>query len=99
MQHGTVRAALVLEQTLGHITHTRNLRGVVDAQRTVAPTWLPIPFAAGGLTRFAPLLRSNWSVRASWRARRALMGALRREPHDVLFFHTQVTSLFSAPLM
>jgi glycosyltransferase involved in cell wall biosynthesis len=46
-----------------------------------------------------PLFRSNWSVRASWRARRALDAALAARPHDAVVFHTQVTSLFSAPIM
>jgi len=94
-----VRAAMVIEQTLGHVTHTRNLRAAVEAQATLVPSWLPIPFEVSGAQRFVPMLRSNWSVRASWRARRALSAALKRHPHDVLFFHTQVTSLFSTALI
>jgi glycosyltransferase involved in cell wall biosynthesis len=94
-----VRAAFVLEQTLGHVTHARNLRDVLTTQQTVLPTWLPIPFEVGGPTRLVPLLRSNWSVRASWRARRALGAALAAQPHDVVLFHTQVTALFSLGLM
>src|SRR5205807_8727240 len=49
--------------------------------------------------RFMPLFRSNWSVRASLRARRAIDAALSAQPHDALVFHTQVTSLFSAAIM
>lgn len=94
-----VRAAFVMEQTLGHVTHDRNLREVVAQQTDVAPTWLPISFDVQGPARLVPLLRSNWSVRASWRARRALDRALAAQPHDVLLFHTQVTSLFSVALM
>jgi glycosyltransferase involved in cell wall biosynthesis len=44
-------------------------------------------------------MRSNWSVRASWRARVALDAALSRQPIDALFFHSQVTALFSGSLM
>jgi len=44
-------------------------------------------------------MRNNWSVRASWRARRGLNAVLRQQPHDVLFFHTQVTALFSTSLI
>src|SRR5919201_5074266 len=94
-----VRAAFVMEQTLGHVTHSQNLRAVVDERPDVAPSWLPVPFEVSGPARFVPLLRSNWSVRASWRARRALGAVLAQRPHDALFFHTQVTSLFSVGLM
>jgi glycosyltransferase involved in cell wall biosynthesis len=65
----------------------------------IASNWLPIPFDVRGPARFVPLLRSNWSVRASWRARRALNAALARQSHDALVFHTQVTALFSVALM
>jgi glycosyltransferase involved in cell wall biosynthesis len=46
-----------------------------------------------------PLWRSNWSLRASWRARRALDEALATKALDALLFHTQVVSLFSVALM
>ena len=72
-----VRIALVMEQTLGHVTHSCNLHAVVDERPDIVPTWLPIPFPATGGARLVPMLRSNWSVRASWRARCAL-GAVRR---------------------
>jgi glycosyltransferase involved in cell wall biosynthesis len=88
-----------MEQTLGHVTHSRNLHTVIEQQERIDATWLPIPFDLAGPARLVPVLRSNWSVRASWRARRALGGALRRAPHAALFFHSQVTSLFSMDLM
>jgi glycosyltransferase involved in cell wall biosynthesis len=94
-----IRAAFVMEQTLGHVTHARNLQAVLAQHRHVRPTWLPIPFEVGGPARLIPLFRGNWSVRASWRARRALDAALRLEPHDAIFFHTQVASLFSTSIM
>lgn len=93
------RAAFVMEQTLGHVTHSRNLRGVVAAYPGLDATWLPIPFDVRGPTRLVPLLRSNWSVRASWRARQALSSAMAARPHHAVLFHTQVTSLFSVELM
>ncbi len=92
-----VRAAFVMEQSLGHVTHYRNLRSFVEQQSEIAPVWLPIPFAVSGPARLVPLLRSNWSVRASWRAKRALDSV--RAPLDAVIFHTQVTSLFSTKLM
>jgi glycosyltransferase involved in cell wall biosynthesis len=94
----SLRAAFVMEQTLGHVTHFRNLYEAAG-QVAVTPTWLPIPFDVRGPARLVPLLGSNWSVRASWRARRALDTALAARPHDAVFFHTQVTALFSLSIM
>jgi glycosyltransferase involved in cell wall biosynthesis len=94
-----VRTAFVMEQALGHVTHARNLQSLVAEREDIASTWLPIPFDVRGPSRLVPLLRSNWSVRASWRARRALNAALARKSHDALVFHTQVTALFSVSRM
>jgi glycosyltransferase involved in cell wall biosynthesis len=94
-----VRAAFVMEQTLGHITHHRNLEMVAARQSRVRPTWVPVAFPTHGLERIVPGFATNWSVRASYRARRELDRILRSRPHQALFFHTQVTSLFSVGLM
>jgi glycosyltransferase involved in cell wall biosynthesis len=94
-----VRTAFVLEQTLGHVTHAKNLRRSVDERADIVPTWLPISFPPSGLSRILPLFRSNWSVRASWRARIALERFSIAASHDALVFHTQVTALFSVGLM
>src|SRR5581483_167003 len=94
-----IHVAFVMEQTLGHVTHFRNLQAVAAEQEQLIPTWLPISFETRGVERFIPVVRSNWSVRASWRARRALDAALAARPHHAVVFHTQVTSLFSAGLM
>src|SRR5919201_170600 len=94
-----IRVAFVMEQTLGHVTHSQNLHKALAERSDVLATWLPISFDVVGGARYVPLLRSNWSIRASWRARRALGAALRNAPHEALLFHTQVTSLFSVDLM
>src|SRR6185503_15684173 len=94
-----VRTAFVMEQALGHVTHAHNLRSLVAQRADIASTWLPIPFDVRGAARALPLFRNNWSVRASWRARRALNTALATQAHDALVFHTQVTALFSVGLM
>jgi glycosyltransferase involved in cell wall biosynthesis len=88
-----------MEQTLGHITHAKNLREVTEQHREMDAIWLPIQFETGGLGRLIPLFNSNWTVRASWRARRALKPVLAKAPLDAVLFHTQVTSLFSVGLM
>jgi glycosyltransferase involved in cell wall biosynthesis len=94
-----LHTAFVMEQALGHVTHARNLQGTLRDHADIAPAWLPIPFEVTGAARFVPLLRSNWSVRASWRARRALNAVLASQSLDALVFHTQVTALFSVNLM
>jgi glycosyltransferase involved in cell wall biosynthesis len=94
-----VRAAFVMEQTLGHTTHFQNLRAAAADQAVVQPTWLPISFDTRGPERFIPLLRSNWSLRASWLARRALDAERSSERLDAVIFHTQVTALFSHAIM
>ncbi len=88
-----------MEQTLGHITHAQNLRAAAARQANVEVTWFPIQFEVGGVERFVPGYGGNWSVRASYRARTWLAREQARRSFDVLFFHTQVTALFSLGLM
>jgi len=89
------RLGFVMEQTLGHVTHDRNLRQWLAADGSIIPHWMPVEFQADDLFQRLPLVRGNWSLRASLRARRLVAAALRRERLDGLLFHTQVTSLFS----
>ena len=93
------RVAFIMEQTLGHVTHARNLSTVLAERPDLDAEWLPIPFDVDGFARLLPYYRGNWSVRASWRARRALDAALTRGPLDGLMFHTQCTALFSVDRM
>ncbi|HYK98229.1 MAG TPA: hypothetical protein VEU77_07525, partial [Candidatus Acidoferrales bacterium] len=58
-----LRAAFVMEQTLGHVTHHQNLALTVQRQSAVVATWIPIPFAASGLASLLPVYGSNWSLR------------------------------------
>ncbi|MFZ5918253.1 MAG: glycosyltransferase family 4 protein [Chloroflexota bacterium] len=90
--------AFVLEQTLGHVTHTKNLETNVPTDPAIVPHWLKIPFERAGMARRLPGY-GNWTVRAGWRARRAVAGLLRRQKIDALFFHTQVPAVFSTDLM
>ena len=84
----------VLEQTLGHITHSANLRELVAADDRVDARFLPIDFAAEGWPARVPGF-GNWTIRAGLRARRALR-ALRRDGRpDALYFHTQVPAILN----
>jgi glycosyltransferase involved in cell wall biosynthesis len=89
--------AFVTEHTVGHVTFERLLREAVARDGSVAAGWFPLAFPPRGAVERLPLLRSNWSLRASSRARRLL--ARHAGPWDALLFHTQTASLLSAGLM
>jgi len=93
------RFGFVMEQTLGHVTHYKNLRAAVDADPAVDATWYPLGFAPRGTLETLPPVRRNWSARASLRARRLLARDDAAARYDALFFHTQVTTLLSVPTM
>jgi hypothetical protein len=93
-----VRAAFVVEQTLGHVTHYQNLRAVAARRSDLSPIWLPIAFDPGP-SRLLPVLGSNWTARASLRSRRALDSLPAAECPEAIFFHTQATALFSVRIM
>jgi glycosyltransferase involved in cell wall biosynthesis len=87
-----LRSAFVIEQTLGHVAHSRNLERHVAARPDVEATFVKLDFDAGRALKPLPGLGS-WSVRASWTARSALRhlaGGL-----DAAFIHTQVAALMS----
>lgn len=92
------RFAFVLEQTLGHVAHGRNVERALKAEPDIAPTVIRVDFTdAGGLDRL-PGLRT-WSWRASLTARTALRDRLRQGPLDAIFIHTQVAALRAAEIM
>ena len=85
----------VLEQALGHITHTKNLQAYVPRDPEVTPHWLLVDFDTEGLAARVPLYRSNWSVRAGLRANRQLSRLARSTKLDALLFHTQVPAVLA----
>lgn len=92
-------AAVVLEQTLGHVTHSKNLQSLLPQVGGVEPVFLPVAFDPG--ERHIPGW-SNWTVRAGIRATGALLALRRRRPAvrpDVMFVHTQVPAVLLGPFM
>ena len=88
----------VLEQTLGHVAHSRNLVRALANEPDIRATVIPIEFGdPAGLSRL-PGLRT-WSWRASVAARAALRERQREGPLDALFIHTQVAALLAGELM
>ncbi|MGI8968682.1 MAG: glycosyltransferase family 4 protein [Chloroflexota bacterium] len=99
MSESEHRFGFVMEQTLGHVTHYRNLRATVDSDPSIRATWFPVPFEPASRIEALPPLVGNWSARASWHAARALREDNASRHFDALFFHTQVSTLLSAGLM
>lgn len=87
------RALVVLEQTLGHVTHGDNLMSILPTVAGCAPVFVLVPFDLAGWRRHVPGIR-NWTIRAGLRARRqvrtVLKGGMRP---DVCFVHTQVPAI------
>jgi len=88
-----------MEQTLGHITHAKNFQQWIAKDSDVIPTWIPESFDVQDRWDKVPLVKRNWTLRASIRAREQVRAALRSTKLDGLFFHTQVTAIFSRRLM
>jgi glycosyltransferase involved in cell wall biosynthesis len=84
----------IMEQALGHVTHTRNLQAVIPQEPGVQAHWGLIPFEREGLAARIPGY-GNWTVRAGVRARRAVARIARRTPLDALLFHTQVPAILA----
>ena len=82
-----LRAAFVVEQTLGHVTHTVNLTSLVPEVDRIDAHFLPVPFEVG---RFRMPGWTNWTIRAGVRARRLLAACARDGEPEALFVHTQV---------
>lgn len=80
---------VVLEQTLGHVTHGQNLRRLLPGVDGFHPRFVPIAYENEAWTRHLPGF-GNWTVRAGVRARQALRGDHRR---DAIFVHTQVPAV------
>jgi glycosyltransferase involved in cell wall biosynthesis len=95
---GLYRFAFVLEQTLGHAAHGRNVERAIAADSDIQPSVIRVNFTdASGIQRL-PGLRT-WSWRASVTARNALVDLVRQGPLDAVFIHTQVAALLASPIM
>ena len=87
------RVTFVLEQTLGHVTHSDNLRSLLAAEPRADVSFLPVPYEVNGVAAKIPGF-GNWTVRAGLRARRLIRSQYRRTGIDAMFIHTQVPAVF-----
>src|SRR5712671_6673822 len=85
----------LLEQSLGHVTHTKNLLTNVAIDPEVHAHWGLIAFEATGIAGRIPVYNSNWTVRAGVRAYREIARMNRQTRLDALFFHTQVPAILA----
>ena len=92
MSSAPPHVGFVLEQTLGHVTHTANLRALVGPDPSIGADFELIPYEVDGWPARIPGY-GNWTVRAGIRARRAIRRLRRRGPLDALFIHTQVPAI------
>lgn len=92
-QKSSYTFAFLLEQTLGHRTHSQNLQANVPKDSTVRPIWGPIEWNLTGIAARLPVYNSNWTVRAGLRARQMLRHIQRTTTVDALFVHTQVPAI------
>jgi len=90
----------VLEQTLGHVAHSRNIRRALDQHaETVRSTVIPIDYhRSPGLAARIPGLRT-WTFDASRQARAGLVRRLGSGPVDAIFVHTQVAAQLAGAVM
>ena len=79
---------MLMEQTLGHVTHYQNLSSILRGDERVEATFLPISYEMQSRWRWLPMYR-NWTVRGGARVRKALRVASATSTYDVLFVHTQ----------
>jgi glycosyltransferase involved in cell wall biosynthesis len=85
----------LLEQSLGHVTHAKNLLTNVALDPEVHAHWGLIDFEATGIAGRIPVYKSNWTVRACVRAYRKVARMNRQIRLDALFFHTQVPAVLA----
>lgn len=91
----SLAAWFVLEQTLGHITHSKNLRSIIPRLSDVEATFFPVDASLEGPAARIPGW-SNWTIRAGIRARRAVARTYRGRKFtrpDVMFIHSQVPAV------
>jgi glycosyltransferase involved in cell wall biosynthesis len=84
-----IRALVVLEQTLGHVTHGKNLERLLPEVSGFAVDFAHVPFDVSGWRSRVPGF-GNWTIRAGIRGRRAVR---RHERPDVMIVHTQVPAV------
>lgn len=85
----------ILEQGLGHRTHTLNLQSNVPKDNSVQARWGLMEQNVTGWMAKLPFYNRYWTLQAGLRARRTIREMQQQTPLDALFFHTQVTAVLA----
>ena len=85
----------IIEQALGHVTHTKNLQANIPNHPEITPHWALPVWKKTGLASKIPVYKNNWTLQASLQARQMIGNIQRQTKLDVLFFHTQVTAVLA----
>lgn len=93
------RFGFVMEQMLGHVTHHQNLARWVGEAEDIEAIWMPVYPKQEDMWEKLPVIRNNWSLKASLRAKEQLKAHFSERIPDALFLHTQTVSLFSMPYL
>lgn len=85
----------IMEQSLGHITHSKNLQQYVKSDQEVRPMWGEIDFNPSGVGKLMPVYKNNWTVRSGLQARHLIARMQQVCELDALLFHTQVPAVLA----
>lgn len=89
---------VLLEQTLGHVSHGRNLQRSLSNSDKARLSWKELPFEPNGIRDRLPP-RSNWTVRSGLTARGAVRELQSEGPIDALLVHTHVPATLLGSVM
>jgi glycosyltransferase involved in cell wall biosynthesis len=95
--HAVRRVGFVMEQVLGHVTHYRTLRQILEREPGIMAHWVEVTYEDHGrLERVRALPASARGTLRGWlQARRGLRGI----PVHALFFHTHKPAVFHWDLL
>ena len=92
MSGAPIRATLVMEQHLGHLSYYRNLRSRIDIDGRLEPTWVEVDYEENAsmvsrLPKFPSRFRGILGGRAQ------VVAGLRNSTPDIALFNTQVPAV------
>ena len=89
----------VMETGLGHVTVYKNLKAVAERTPGIEARFETVTFDEPGLLGRIPRLRNDIVLRGGLQARQKVLRAIKADPPDVLFLHTQMVSVFLDDVM
>ena len=84
----------VLEQTLGHVTHSMNLKRSLTETEGIEARWFDVNYRPSSLRYRVPPVSMNWSLRGSLVARDILNSSAAKSS-DAIFIHTLTIALLA----